>query len=212
MLHIYIYIYRYVYIVTCPGIRDKKINGLLLRWSWFIGRLVCWLLRERVFASRCVAMDARLDSDSWQNSPFSGIVFLRKFYQIPSGFLLLWITATVIFIQSKIVGLASNIQRWRPRLYIFVPHWQGGPVITPDTQFILPHVWVTIDGVLDGRSDLLSISTHDSRLHLIIAPLYVFTSRSLITAYKSGDSSVSALTSLMSSEYPTSLTTRCFSD
>jgi hypothetical protein len=29
-----------------------------------MGYRVCWLLRERVCASRCVAMDARLDSDN----------------------------------------------------------------------------------------------------------------------------------------------------
>jgi hypothetical protein len=73
---------------------------------------------------------------------------------------------------------------------------------------------VIIDGVLDWRLDLLTTLTHDSRFHLIITPslvstLYkslqhplslsiccVFTSRSLVTASNSGDSSASALNSL----------------
>jgi hypothetical protein len=86
---------------------------------------------------------------------------------------------------------------------------------------------VTIDWVWIGDCIYLSTLTHDSWLHLIIAPSHrwsphftnhystrwsfsvccVFTSRFLVTGSNSGDSSASALTSLLSGEYPTSLCT-----
>jgi hypothetical protein len=78
---------------------------------------------------------------------------------------------------------------------------------------------------LGRRLDLFTTITHDSWLHLIIAPalistlhkslqhtlslfsLLIFTSRSLVTASNSGDSSTSAITLLLSDKYTTSLCT-----
>jgi hypothetical protein len=40
--------------------------------------------------------------------------------------------ATVIFLQSKVVSLKSNPPTWRT---IYVPQWQGGPVIPAGTRF-----------------------------------------------------------------------------
>jgi hypothetical protein len=41
--------------------------------------------------------------------------------------------ATVFSLHSKLVSLASNPQPGGPGPYIYVPHWQGGPVIPPGT-------------------------------------------------------------------------------
>jgi hypothetical protein len=43
--------------------------------------------------------------------------------------------ATVIFLQCEVVSLASNTQSGGPGLCIYVPQWQGGPVIPPGTGF-----------------------------------------------------------------------------
>jgi hypothetical protein len=87
--------------------------------------------------------------------------------------------------------------------------------------WILSRFILTIDGVLYWRPVLLTASTHDSWLHLIIAPPLIsncanhsstrqvfsirclVSSNSLLTASNTGDSSASALTSLLSGEYPT---------
>jgi hypothetical protein len=43
---------------------------------------------------------------------------------------------TIIILKSKVVvSLASNPQPRRPGLCIYVPQWQGGPVIPRDTGF-----------------------------------------------------------------------------
>jgi hypothetical protein len=82
---------------------------------------------------------------------------------------------------------------------------------------ILSRDWVALDGVLVWRLNLLTTLTHDSWLHLIIAPslistLYesvqhtpsrfqpaVFTSCSLVTASNSGDSSTAPIKSSLHS-------------
>jgi hypothetical protein len=43
--------------------------------------------------------------------------------------------AIIIFLQNKVVSLASNPQRRRLGPCIHVPHWQGSPVIPPGTGF-----------------------------------------------------------------------------
>jgi hypothetical protein len=47
---------------------------------------------------------------------------------------------TVIFSQIKVVRLASNLQPGEPSPYIYVPQWQGGPVIPPGTGFLFHHL------------------------------------------------------------------------
>jgi hypothetical protein len=42
---------------------------------------------------------------------------------------------TLIFLQSKFVSPASNPQTRGPGPRIYVPQWQGGPVIAPGTRF-----------------------------------------------------------------------------
>jgi hypothetical protein len=44
-------------------------------------------------------------------------------------------SATFTFLQRKVVSLAPNPQPWEPGLCIYVPQWQGGPVISPSTDF-----------------------------------------------------------------------------
>jgi hypothetical protein len=70
----------------------------------------------------------------WQNSPFWAIAFRTRFCQIASGFHFFGFPKN-IFLQSKVVSLASNPQPGAPGLCIYVPQWQGGPVITPGTGF-----------------------------------------------------------------------------
>jgi hypothetical protein len=78
------------------------------------------------------------------------------------------------------------------------------------TVVVLSRITVTLDGVLDLRLDLLTTLTHDSWLHLIIAPSLIFTlykslqhTLSLFSllfpgkASNSGDSSASVLTLLL---------------
>jgi hypothetical protein len=75
----------------------------------------------------------------WQNSPFWVITFISRFCQIcleldHPGFTSLHF-ATIFFLQSKVVSLASNPQPEWPRLFIRIPQWQGSPIIPPGTGF-----------------------------------------------------------------------------
>jgi hypothetical protein len=69
-----------------------------------------------------------------QNSPFWAIAFLKRLYQIASGFYFLDFV-TIIFLQIKVVSLASIPQTGGPGPCIYVPQWQCDPVITPGTRF-----------------------------------------------------------------------------
>jgi hypothetical protein len=67
----------------------------------------------------------------WQNSPFWA--FLRGFCQICLSDHPIFISldfATTIFLQSKVVSFVSNAQPGGPARCIYVPLWQGGPVIS----------------------------------------------------------------------------------
>jgi hypothetical protein len=66
------------------------------------------------------------------------MAFLKRFCQICHLVLTSLDFASIIFSQSKVIGLASNTQpRW-PGLCIYVTQWQGGPVISHQHQ--LPFV------------------------------------------------------------------------
>jgi hypothetical protein len=71
----------------------------------------------------------------WQNSPFWAIAFIRKFCQssleLDCSVFTSLDFATIIFLQS----LESNPQPGGPGSCIYVPQWQGGPVICPGTGF-----------------------------------------------------------------------------
>jgi hypothetical protein len=75
----------------------------------------------------------------WQNSHFLAIAFLRWFCQIclESDHPLFTSLSfeTIIFLQSKVVSLASNPQPGGPGLCIYVSRWQGSPVIPQGTGF-----------------------------------------------------------------------------
>jgi hypothetical protein len=87
-----------------------------------------------VSVTTCTTMYSSYHHHIWQNrtferysSPESSARFDRVF--ISSDF------ATVFFLHSKDVSLASNPQPGGPGPVIYVPQWQGGPVIPPDTGF-----------------------------------------------------------------------------
>jgi hypothetical protein len=79
----------------------------------------------------------------WQNSPFRAIAFLIRFCQlcsflgITSSGIHLFGFRNNIFLQSKVVSIASNPQPEGPGLCIYGPQCQGGPVILPDTWLLL---------------------------------------------------------------------------
>jgi hypothetical protein len=78
-----------------------------------------------------------------QNRPFWAVAFLRRLCQTYRDLDHLVFTedfSTVIFLQSKVVILASNPQPGGPGLCIYVPQWQGGPVIPPGTGFPFYHL------------------------------------------------------------------------
>jgi hypothetical protein len=49
----------------------------------------------------------------------------------------LWISQQYFFLQSKVVGLGSNPQPGGPAPCIYIPQWQGGPIISPGIRFPL---------------------------------------------------------------------------
>jgi hypothetical protein len=42
---------------------------------------------------------------------------------------------TIIFLQSKVISLVSNPEPGEPGPCIYVPQWQGGPIIPPGSGF-----------------------------------------------------------------------------
>jgi hypothetical protein len=64
----------------------------------------------------------------WRDSPFE--LFRPDFI----WFSLVWISWQ-IFLQSKVVSLAFNPQPGGPGSCIYVPQWQGDPVLPPNTWF-----------------------------------------------------------------------------
>jgi hypothetical protein len=47
---------------------------------------------------------------------------------------------TIIFLQSKVISLASNPQPEGPGSCIYVSHWHGGPVVHPGTRLTSCHL------------------------------------------------------------------------
>jgi hypothetical protein len=72
----------------------------------------------------------------WQNKHFLAIAFLRRSFQIESGFYFFKFRDN-IFLQSKVTNLSSTPKPGWPGP---CPHWQGGPVTTPGTVFLFRHL------------------------------------------------------------------------
>jgi hypothetical protein len=69
-----------------------------------------------------------------QNSPFWATAFLRKFWQIASGFHSLGFCNNFFYrARSSVMHLTP--QPGGPGLCIYVPQWQGGPAICTGTWF-----------------------------------------------------------------------------
>jgi hypothetical protein len=71
----------------------------------------------------------------WENSTFWAIYFFDRSATFYLVFTFLDF-ATIIFPHIKVVSLVGNLQPEGPSPYIYVPLWQSGPVIPPDTGFL----------------------------------------------------------------------------
>jgi hypothetical protein len=70
----------------------------------------------------------------WQNSPYGpqpSLEYPARLHPVFTSFDF----TTIIFLQTKVVSLASNPKPGGPDPCVYVPQWQGGPVIPPDTGF-----------------------------------------------------------------------------
>jgi hypothetical protein len=70
-----------------------------------------------------------------KTAPFWATAFLIRFCQIASGFHFFGFRNSNFFLQSSVVSLVSIPQPEGPGPCIYVPQWQGGPVIPPGTGF-----------------------------------------------------------------------------
>jgi hypothetical protein len=80
--------------------------------------------------------------------PFWATTFLRRFHQIclelDHQIFTSMDFATVFFLHSKFISLASNPQRGGPDLCTHVSKWQGGPVTPLDIRFPFHHLLLLI--------------------------------------------------------------------
>jgi hypothetical protein len=66
---------------------------------------------------------------------FWAVAFLRRFCHIASGFQLFGFRNSNFFYTARSSALRPTPQPGGPGLCIYVPQWQGGPVIPPGTRF-----------------------------------------------------------------------------
>jgi hypothetical protein len=152
-----IIVYSYVMIRW----RNAEYSEVLRRWMLILWSSGLW--------NRVVGYVVRLQSRRYRrNLPlnyWSPSLTKQKFfsYDFPENilpqldhplFTSLCFTTIYFILQSKVFSLTCNHQPGGPGLCIYVPQWQGGPVIPPGTGFPSRHL-LPLSGLMWGCQTIL---------------------------------------------------------